>query len=599
MRRAYGVWAVWCIGGLAAALDVVVCDAGRDAVYRLRDADGSGIITGEEVAAVYDDGAAGPDLSTPTGLCVHDGALYLLDGGTLDTVLRCADLDGDGAFFGEGEALASYSPECPDHALRTPNRLCVRDGVFALVDDSRTAPRLVVLEDGDGDGTACGAGEARVFYDATLATSRAAPKDPEALCMLPGGVFLVGDGTSGEVYRLEDHDGDGQARTDEEVAVVYAPPADAPLPRWSCLVEHGDGFLAADRASGRVVRLRDADGDGAVSAAEAVVFCGAAPASPLLVEPRDLWVEPGGGIWIIDNGTNMLYYAADRNGDGDALDAGELLVVLRSGSALSQPLALAVLEGAGGDAPAITSLSAQAGEALGGDTVAIAGSGFTPGCMVYFGDAAADVEFQDAGMLRAVTPPGRAGRVSVTVASLAGAATVADGWEYLGAALTLTSLTPREGPSAGGARVTFLGEGLDTASVWFDGLEAQIVSRTSTTIVAVAPPHAPGEVTVLVADGHTEATATFAYTAAAVFVRGDVDGDGKLIINDAILILSRLFAGGQAPPCRDRADVNDDGTVNIADAIRLLGYLFAGAAVPPPPFAEPGPDPTEDALECN
>ncbi len=597
MRCALGMAGIMLTGGLAAALEIMVCDATRDAVYRLSDPDGSEIITAEEVAAVYDDAAAGPDLSTPTGLCVRGGALFMLDGGTLDAVLRLEDLDGDGAFLGESETVAFYSPACPDHALGTPNRLCEREGVFALVDDSRTGPRLVLLEDRDGDGTACGAGEARVFYEAAGATAPAAPLDPEALCMPAGGVFLVGDGTDGKVYRMEDLDGDGKARTADEITVVYAPPADAPLPRWSCLAPWGDGILAADRAGGRVLLLRDADGDGAVAPSEAAVFCGISPASPLLVEPRDLWVEADGGVWLIDNGTNMLYRAADRNGDGDALDAGELLVVLRSAAALSQPIALAVLEGARGDAPALDGISANSGDAAGGDIVVLTGGGFTPGTMVFFGDAAAEVECESAGTLRAVTPPG-AGRVGVTVAGLSGLAFLADAWEYEGAALAVSAFEPHEGPAAGGTHVTFSGEGLAAASVWFDGIPAQIVSSTDAALVAVAPPHAPGEVIVLVADGRTEVEVAFTYVGAAAFVRGDVDGDGKHIINDAILVLSKLFAGGTVPACLDRADVNDDGAVNIADAINLLSYLFAGGAAPPPPFPEPGLDPTPDTLEC-
>ncbi|HAK96389.1 MAG TPA: hypothetical protein DCM87_15700 [Planctomycetes bacterium] len=481
--------------------------------------------------------------------------------------------------------------------LRTPNRLCARDGVFALADDSLTGARLVLLEDRDGDGAACGAGEARVFYEAAAATAPAAPKDPEALCMPAEGVFLVGDGTDGRVYRMEDLDGDGAARTADEITVLYAPPDGEPLPRWSCLALRGDGVLAADRARGRVLLLRDADGDGAVSPSEASVFCGASPSSPLLVEPRDLWVESDGGVWIIDNGTNMLYRAADRNGDGDALDAGELLVVLRSGAALSQPTALAVVEGARGDAPALDGLSAHSGDAAGGDIVVITGSGFTPGTMVFFGDAAAKVQYESAEMLRAVTPPG-SGTVGVTAAGLAGLAFLADAWEYRGAALAVTAIEPREGPAAGGTHVAFSGAGLAAASVWFDGIPAQIVSATEATLVAAAPPHAPGEVIVLVADGRTEVTLAFTYIGGAVFVRGDVDADGKHLINDAILILSKLFAGGAVPACLDRADVNDDGAVNIADAICLLGYLFAGNAAPPPPFPEPGVDPTPDTLQC-
>ena len=77
-----------------------------------------------------------------------------------------------------------------------------------------------------------------------------------------------------------------------------------------------------------------------------------------------------------------------------------------------------------------------------------------------------------------------------------------------------------------------------------------------------------------------------------LFRRGDVDGDGKFLINDAVVILDYLFADGRFTVCRDAADVNDDELINIADPVYLLLYLFAGGPEPPPPFPDPGPDPT-------
>ncbi len=84
----------------------------------------------------------------------------------------------------------------------------------------------------------------------------------------------------------------------------------------------------------------------------------------------------------------------------------------------------------------------------------------------------------------------------------------------------------------------------------------------------------------------------------ADFVRGDIDGDGKIAINDPILILGYLFKGTEVVVCADAADANDSGKIDIADALYLLQYLFAGGAEPPAPFPEPGPDPTEDSIHC-
>ena len=86
---------------------------------------------------------------------------------------------------------------------------------------------------------------------------------------------------------------------------------------------------------------------------------------------------------------------------------------------------------------------------------------------------------------------------------------------------------------------------------------------------------------------------------AADFLRGDVDGSGRLAVSDAIRILAHLFQGnGSAVPCDDAADTDDSGAIDLADAIRLLSGLFQGGPVPAAPFPACGADPTEDELAC-
>ncbi|MFN0058370.1 MAG: dockerin type I repeat-containing protein [Planctomycetota bacterium] len=80
--------------------------------------------------------------------------------------------------------------------------------------------------------------------------------------------------------------------------------------------------------------------------------------------------------------------------------------------------------------------------------------------------------------------------------------------------------------------------------------------------------------------------------------RGDANADTALNIGDAIWVISYVFQGGAAPPCRKAADANDDGGIDIADAIWLINYYFAGGAPPPTPFPACGIDPTPDALTC-
>lgn len=81
------------------------------------------------------------------------------------------------------------------------------------------------------------------------------------------------------------------------------------------------------------------------------------------------------------------------------------------------------------------------------------------------------------------------------------------------------------------------------------------------------------------------------------FIRGDVSGDGMVLINDGVFLLAFLFSGGQTPGCNDAADVNDDGAIAIDDAITVLAALFLGGPIPDP-SPSCGTDPTADSLDC-
>ena len=83
------------------------------------------------------------------------------------------------------------------------------------------------------------------------------------------------------------------------------------------------------------------------------------------------------------------------------------------------------------------------------------------------------------------------------------------------------------------------------------------------------------------------------------FRRGFVNGDAALDISDARAILDVLF-GTQARrlTCRKAADVDDNGRLDINDPVLLLRFLFLGGVAPEEPTAACGVDPTADALTC-
>jgi hypothetical protein len=86
--------------------------------------------------------------------------------------------------------------------------------------------------------------------------------------------------------------------------------------------------------------------------------------------------------------------------------------------------------------------------------------------------------------------------------------------------------------------------------------------------------------------------------AAAPFVRGEVNQDGRVDISDPVCVLLYLFLEERTPACLDAADVDDSGTIDITDAVRTFGYLFAGGPMPVAPYPTCGPDVTDDELSC-
>jgi hypothetical protein len=84
----------------------------------------------------------------------------------------------------------------------------------------------------------------------------------------------------------------------------------------------------------------------------------------------------------------------------------------------------------------------------------------------------------------------------------------------------------------------------------------------------------------------------------ATFLRGDVDGSGRLNISDAVLVA--LHLGGRiAVTCLDALDSDDSGVVDITDVVFTLSYLFLVGEAPRAPFPSVGLDPTADALNCD
>ncbi|WP_157505694.1 hypothetical protein [Geminicoccus roseus] len=149
--------------------------------------------------------------------------------------------------------------------------------------------------------------------------------------------FLVGDQGSEALYLLHDRNGDGDTADVGEVGVFFdghnaAGLAD-PLASVLDTFQGKDGSVyAGDNGTDSVYRLYDRNGDGdATDAGEAWAWFSAAgnAGGHSLVTPNGIAGDDDGNIYIVTPGVlsgesrDLIYKTTDHNGDGDAQDAGE------------------------------------------------------------------------------------------------------------------------------------------------------------------------------------------------------------------------------------------------------------------------------------
>ena len=164
-------------------------------------------------------------------------------------------------------------------------------------------------------------------------------------------------------------------------------------------------------------------------------------------------------------------------------------------------------------APAVSGVCPDFGSTAGGDSVTISGSNFAGVAAVNFGTAAAAFKVVSASEITAVSPPGTAGHVNITVVAGAGtsATSPADDFTYFTpGSPAIGSINPASGPTAGGTSVQINGINLAGAtSVKFGSIAAAFSVVSGTEITATSPPEAAGGATVwVVTPGGTANSAT-------------------------------------------------------------------------------------------
>lgn len=157
--------------------------------------------------------------------------------------------------------------------------------------------------------------------------------------------------------------------------------------------------------------------------------------------------------------------------------------------------------------PAITTVTPAIGQLAGGETVTIAGTGFTGQPSVRFGQVpATSIVVGGPNVLTAVVPAGKAeGTVDIGI-GVAGKPEVvkAAAYTYVSPKGRITTLTPAEGPVAGGTSVTINGDALgDDVAVTFGDVAAAKTAQNGPTAITVTVPRRtqPGPVDVRVTAG--------------------------------------------------------------------------------------------------
>jgi hypothetical protein len=279
--------------------------------------------------------------------------------------------------------------------------------------------------------------------------------------------------------------------------------------------------------------------------------------------------DPKVATWVLTRGPSALDWReivrlAD-SGDISASSSGEVALIGNGVYAFG---------------PSISGASPYGGPTAGGTRVTIRGTDFKDVRWVEFGTARAPSFTVDGPtQVTAVTPPGTAGTVRVTVVTTNTVSTDTGVWGYNGEftyfdAPAVASISPVSGPTVGGTTVTITGQNFTGATaVRFGGSDAESFKVDSATkITAVSPPGQAGRVDITVTTpGGTSATGAadaFTYVAPATVTEKVISFDD---------LTTGGPEGGAGPLVIVSSQYGEDATFNNVSAI---DYSKGAKAIP-------------------
>ena len=229
----------------------------------------------------------------------------------------------------------------------------------------------------------------------------------------------------------------------------------------------------------------------------------------------------------------------------------------------------------------------DAGVLIGGETVQLIGENFQDGATVTIGgNQATEVVFVSSTQITATTPAGDVGPFSVVVINPDDQeSNTSIQFTYTQLAPIITSITPDNDTTAGGATATLIGENFQSgATVTFGDRDAIDVVVTSTTEISVKVPESGAGIVQVTVTNPDDQSATIAFTfiEPQQFPAWDVNEDGVTNIFDLVLVGNEFGQSGDGLT----ADVNGDGTVSIFDLVLVGNHFGESSIVVAPPSIE-------------
>ena len=228
--------------------------------------------------------------------------------------------------------------------------------------------------------------------------------------------------------------------------------------------------------------------------------------------------------------------------------------------------------------PTVSSVSPNNGPTAGGTAVTITGANFASGATVTFGGApATNLVVVNSTTITATTPAGGAGAVTVTVTNPGGqSGSLGSAFTYL-APPTVSSVSPNNGPTAGGTAVTITGANFASgATVTFGGAPAtNVVVANSTTITATTPAGSAGAVTVTVTVSGQSGSLTSGFTYVVIpTVSSVAPNNGPTAGGTAVTITGANFAAGATVTFGAAAAIN----VVVVNSTTITATTPSGSA---------------------